>query len=104
MLPRLKRKNESTTQREPLLTLWKRWNRQRFEWKMALRIATSPSERWLKKDAEWCPDLSSDIKPTERLEDRKRDGKMTSMISSNKLISVTDVKIKTKIPSKKTRR
>ena len=26
---------------------------------MALRIATSPSERWLKKAAEWNPDLSS---------------------------------------------
>ena len=26
---------------------------------MALRIATSPSERWLKKAAEWNPELSS---------------------------------------------
>ena len=48
--------------------LWKRWNMQRFDagtgptkmkWKLALRIATSPSERWLKMAAEWNPDLSS---------------------------------------------
>ena len=31
-----------------------------MKWKLALRIATSPSERWLKKKAaEWNPDLSS---------------------------------------------
>ena len=30
-----------------------------MKWKLALRIATSPSERWLKKAAEWNPDLSS---------------------------------------------
>ena len=30
-----------------------------MKWKMALRIATSLSERWLKKAAEWSPDLSS---------------------------------------------
>ena len=37
------------------------WNRthKKMKWKMALRIATSPSERWLKKVAEWNPDLSS---------------------------------------------
>ena len=47
---------------------WKRWNAQRFDaetghkkmkWKLALRIATSPSERWLSKAAEWNPELSS---------------------------------------------
>ena len=32
---------------------------QKMKWKLALRIATSPSERWLKKAAEWNPDLSS---------------------------------------------
>ena len=46
----------------------KRWNAQRFdagtghtknEWKLALRIAISPSERWLNKAAEWNPELSS---------------------------------------------
>ena len=30
-----------------------------MKWKLALRIETAPSERWLKKAAEWCPDLSS---------------------------------------------
>ena len=33
-----------------------------MKWKLALRIATSPSERWLKKAAEWNPDLSSRYK------------------------------------------
>ena len=32
---------------------------QKMKWKLALRIATSPSERWLKKAAEWNPELSS---------------------------------------------
>ena len=32
---------------------------QKMKWKLALRIATSPSERWLKKTAEWNPELSS---------------------------------------------
>ena len=31
---------------------------QKMKLKLALRIVTSPSERWLKKAAEWCPDLS----------------------------------------------
>ena len=35
---------------------------QKMKWKLALRIATSPSERWLKKAAEWNPDLSSRYK------------------------------------------
>ena len=37
------------------------WNRtpQKMKWKLAQRVATSPSERWLKKAAEWNPDLSS---------------------------------------------
>ena len=39
------------------------WNRtQKMKWKLALRIATSPRERWLKKAAEWYPDLSSRYK------------------------------------------
>ena len=33
-----------------------------MKWKLALRIATSPTERWLKKAAEWNPDLSSRYK------------------------------------------
>ena len=37
------------------------WNRthRKMKWKLALRIATSPSERWIKKAAEWNPELSS---------------------------------------------
>ena len=37
------------------------WNRthKNMKWKLALRIATSPSETWFKKAAEWNPDLSS---------------------------------------------
>ena len=30
-----------------------------MKWKLALRIAISPSDRWLRKAAEWNPDLSS---------------------------------------------
>ena len=33
-----------------------------MKWKLALRIATSPNERWLKKAAEWSLDLSSRYK------------------------------------------
>ena len=37
------------------------WNKthRKMKCKLALRIATSPSERWLKKAAEWNPELSS---------------------------------------------
>ena len=37
------------------------WNKthKRMKWRLALRIATSPSERWLMKAAEWNPELSS---------------------------------------------
>ena len=40
------------------------WNRthKKMKLKLALRIATSPSERWLKKVAEWNPELSSRYK------------------------------------------
>ena len=39
-----------------------------------MRIATSPSERWIEKAAEWNPELSSRyrIGPTERSEDQKK--------------------------------
>ena len=47
-----------------------------MKWKLALRIATSPSERWFKKAAEWNPELSSRYRtnraigrPKERCED-----------------------------------
>ena len=39
------------------------WNKthKQMEWRLALRIATSPSERWLMKAAEWNPELSFKI-------------------------------------------
>ena len=40
---------------------------QKMTWKLTLRIATSPSERWLKKAAEWSPDLNG--RPKKRWED-----------------------------------
>ena len=50
-----------------------------------MRIATSPSERWLiKRVAEWNPELSSKYR-TDQLEDQEKDEKMTSTNSSNKL-------------------
>ena len=37
------------------------WNKihKKMKWKLALRIATSPSDRWLRKAAEWNPELST---------------------------------------------
>ena len=36
------------------------WNKtQKMKWKLALRIATSPIDRWLRKAAEWNPELST---------------------------------------------
>ena len=37
------------------------WNKthKKMRWRLALRIATSPNERWLIKAAEWNPELSS---------------------------------------------
>ena len=46
-------------------------DQQKMKWKLALRIATSPSERWLKKAAEWSPNLSSRFK-TDRALGRPR--------------------------------
>ena len=37
------------------------WNKthKKMKWRLAMRIATSPSERWLIKAAEWNPEFSS---------------------------------------------
>ena len=37
------------------------WNKihEKMKWKLELRIATSPSDRWLRKAAEWNPELST---------------------------------------------
>ena len=39
------------------------WNKthKKMKWRLAMRIATSPSERWLIKAAEWNPEFSSKI-------------------------------------------
>ena len=57
-----------------------------MKWKLALRIATSPSERWLKKAADWNPELSTRYKTNRAIGRPRKDGKMTSMISSNKYL------------------
>ena len=66
------------------------WNRthKKMKWKLALRIATSPSERWLKKAAEWNPELSSRYRTNQkRSVGQRKDGKMTSTISSNIILT-----------------
>ena len=64
------------------------WNRthKKMKWKLALRIATSPSERWLNKAAEWNPDLSSRYRTNRAIGRPRKDGKMTSTISSNNFL------------------
>ena len=97
---------------------------QKMKWKLALRIATSPSERWLKKAAEWNPELSSRYRtnraigrPRQRWEDDINDldqhcqrlEKMGSIRRKlhNDCVKMTEVKMKTTLQSKnqeKTRR
>ena len=43
---------------EKIRCCWKTTQR-KMKWRLAMRIATSPSERWLIKTAEWNPELSS---------------------------------------------
>ena len=57
-----------------------------MKWRLALRIATSPSERWLMKAAEWNPELSQNTGPTERLGDQEKAGKMTYINEFLKLV------------------
>ena len=54
------------------MKLWKKWKNEKIrcwnmtprkmKWRLAMRIALSPSERWLIKAAEWNPELSSKYK------------------------------------------
>ena len=67
-----------------------------MKWKLALRIATSPSERWLKKAAEWNPDLSSRYRTNRAIGRPRKDGKTTSMISSNKNLKKRKMKNQSK--------
>ena len=41
-----------------------------MKWRLALRIAKSPSERWLMKAAEWNPELSSKSRTEDETENR----------------------------------
>ena len=59
------------------------WNKthKRMKWRRVQRIATSPSERWLVKAAEWNPELSSKYwtnraigRPRKRWEDEPKVG------------------------------
>ena len=67
------------------------WNKthRKMKWKLALRIATSPSERWIKKAAEWNPELSSSYRTNRAIgRPKKKDGNnTTSMISSDKIVA-----------------
>ena len=115
-----------------------------MKWILALRIATSPCERWLKTAAEWKPDLSSryrtnraigrqkkwedDIndflkqilevkeneEPTNREKQSNQQGldqhcqRLQKMGSFGRklhkdCVIMTEVKMKTKLPSKKSR-
>ena len=73
---------------------------QKMKWKLALRIAASPCERWLKKAAEWKPELSSRYRTNRAIGRPRKDGKMTSMISSNKYLKKKKKKKKMKTQSK----
>ena len=68
---------------------------QKMKWKLALRIATSPSERWLKKAAEWNPELTSRYRTNRAIGRPRKDEKMISTNSSNKNLK----KMKTQIES-----
>ena len=62
------------------------WNKthKKMKWKLALRIATSPSDRWLRKAADRNPELSSRYKKYRSIGRPRKDGKMTSTNPSNK--------------------
>ena len=61
------------------------WNKthKRMKWRLALRIATSPNERWLKKAAEWNPQLRSKYRTNRAIGRPRKNGKTTSTNSSN---------------------
>ena len=75
----------------------------KMKWKLTQRIAISPSERWLKKAAEWNAELSSRYKTTERLEDREKYGKMISTNSSNKNLKKMKMKTQSRAVIKPTK-
>ena len=74
-----------------------------MKWKLALRIAISLSERWLKKAAVRKPDLSSRYKTNRAIGRPRKNGKMTSMISSNKYLKKRKMKTQSREAIKPTR-
>ena len=73
------------------------WNKthKKMKWKLALRIATSPSDRWLRKAAEWNQELCSRYRtnrpigrPRKRLEDEINEFLKTSSNSADQLRSL----------------
>ena len=65
---------------------WKMTQR-KMKWRLAMRIASSPNERWLIKAAEWNPELSSKYRTNRSNGGPRKNGKTTSTNSSNKLRS-----------------
>ena len=63
-----------------------------MKWKLALRIANSPSERWLKKAAEWSPDLSSRYKTNRAIGRPRKRWEDDIKISSNKYVKKRKMK------------
>ena len=57
----------------------------KMKWRLAMRTASMPQERWARKATECCTGFQHKKKPepTELLEDQKRDGKMKSTTSSD---------------------
>ena len=61
-----------------------------MKWKLALRIATSPSDRWLRKAADWNPELSTSYRinraigrPRKRWEDTQIKNPLESTNQTN---------------------
>ena len=48
----------------------------RMKWRLAMRIASLPDERWAKKAAKWNPGLSTKHKTCKSVGRPERDGKM----------------------------
>ena len=90
---RLKKRIGSKTLREAQLTLWTRWNVQRFDagtehTKNEMEIGTENRNitEWFKKAAEWNPDLTSRKRTNRAIGRPRKDGKTTSTTSSNKFM------------------
>ena len=63
---------------------WKMTQR-KMKWRLAMRIATSPNERWLIKAAGWNPKLSSKYRTNRSIGRPRKRWEDDITISSNKL-------------------